>query len=289
MKQVLVKSPMNYTGGKYKLLPQILPLFPNNGNIKGQFIDLFCGGVNVAANVTAKRIIANDFDKNVIGIYSEFKLHRAEDIINYIECRIQEYELSITNKEGFDNFRSYYNSCENKNPLDLFVLICFRFNHQFRFNSKGEFNMPFGKDKSCFNGTIKRNLINFKTKIDGMIFTNRSFEELNVKKLTKDDFVYCDPPYLITCATYNEKDGWNEAKERQLLALLDNLNDNGIKFALSNVLFSKGKTNDILYGWSNKYNIHHLNNTYANCNYHTKDKETKADEVLITNYPTEDK
>jgi DNA adenine methylase len=287
MKQVLVKSPMNYTGGKYKLLPQILPLFPNNGNIKGQFIDLFCGGVNVAANVTAKRIIANDFDKNVIGIYSEFKRHMVEDIISHIERRIKEYELSITNKEGFDNFRLYYNSCENKNPLDLFVLICFSFNHQFRFNSKGEFNMPFGKDKSCFNNTIKRNLINFKTKIDGIIFTNRSFEELNVEKLTADDFVYCDPPYLITCATYNEKDGWNEIKERQLLALLDNLNDNGIKFALSNVLFSKGKTNDILYEWSNKYNVYHLNNTYANSNYHTKDKSTKADEVLITNYPTE--
>lgn len=183
MKHVLVKSPMNYTGGKYKLLPQILPLFPNNGHINGRFIDLFCGGVNVAANVTAKRIIANDFDKNIIGIYSEFKNQRAEDIISHIERRIEEYDLSITNKEGFDNFRSYYNSCEDKNPLDLFVLILFSFNHQFRFNSKGEFNMPFGKDKSCFNDTIKRNLINFKPKIDGIIFTNRNFEELKVEKL----------------------------------------------------------------------------------------------------------
>lgn len=71
--QKLVKSPINYTGGKYKLLPQILPLFPNGGNIIGKFIDLFCGGTNVAINVNAANgIIANDFDSNVIGIYNEF-------------------------------------------------------------------------------------------------------------------------------------------------------------------------------------------------------------------------
>ena len=103
-------------------------------------------------------------------------------------------------------------------------------------------------------------------------------------KLTPNDFVYCDPPYLITCATYNEKDGWNEQCEKDLLNLLDNLNSQGVRFALSNVLFSKGKTNDILIEWSKKYNIHHLDYTYQNCSYHTKDKNTKPDEVLITNY-----
>lgn len=72
--------------------------------------------------------------------------------------------------------------------------------------------------------------------------------------------------------------------ERKLLKLLDNLNENGVKFALSNVLSNKGKTNEILLKWSRKYTVHHLNITYANCNYHTKDKNSKADEVLIVNY-----
>mgnify|MGYP002626242255 CR=1 FL=1 len=49
---------MNYTGGKYKLLKQILPIFPDK--IDGDFIDLFCGGGDVCVNTTAKRIIAND-------------------------------------------------------------------------------------------------------------------------------------------------------------------------------------------------------------------------------------
>ena len=97
--------------------------------------------------------------------------------------------------------------------------------------------------------------------------------------------VYCDPPYLITCASYNEQDGWNVQKEKELLNLLDELNNNGIKFALSNVLENKGKSNDILKEWSKKYNIHHLNKSYGNCNYHTKDKSINSTiEVLITNY-----
>ena len=55
-----VKGPLNYTGGKHKLLPQILPLFPKEINT---FVDLFCGGGNVTVNVEAKRIIGNDSEK----------------------------------------------------------------------------------------------------------------------------------------------------------------------------------------------------------------------------------
>ena len=51
----LIKSPMNYTGGKYKLLKQILPLFPEM--IEGKFIDLFCGGLDITINVKANKII----------------------------------------------------------------------------------------------------------------------------------------------------------------------------------------------------------------------------------------
>ena len=57
-----IASPLNYTGGKYKLLPQIFPLFPDNVNT---FVDIFCGGCNVGINVNAQHIICND---NKVGI-----------------------------------------------------------------------------------------------------------------------------------------------------------------------------------------------------------------------------
>ncbi|MDR1885733.1 MAG: DNA adenine methylase [Synergistaceae bacterium] len=95
---------------------------------------------------------------------------------------------------------------------------------------------------------------------------------------------YCDPPYLITCAAYNERDGWNEQSERDLLAYLDALNERGIKFALSNVLAGKGKTNDILSAWAEKYRVIHLDHKYSNSSYQRKDRSGGEDEVLVVNY-----
>ena len=100
--------------------------------------------------------------------------------------------------------------------------------------------------------------------------------------------MYADPPYLITCATYNEQGGWNERDERDLLRFLDKLHSNNIKFALSNVLRSKGKENSILINWTNKnndkYRVINLNYDYNNSNYQVKNKESVTAEVLIINY-----
>lgn len=290
-----VKSPMNYTGGKYKLLHQIEPLFPEDINL---FVDLFTGGGNIAVNVKANKIVANDSEENIIGIYKTFQGYdNVDELIGQIEEIIKTYGLTIDDTEAYNKFRKDYNCLRTSqgdySPLSsyninilLYVLICYSFNHQYRFNSKGEFNMPFGKERSQWNENMKNNLIKFHQRIKekDIVFLNKDFRQLKVDKLGNNDFVYCDPPYLITCATYNEKDGWNQECEEDLLKLLDELDTKKIKFALSNVLYSKGKTNDLLIEWSKKYTVHHLDYTYQNCNYHTKDKTNKSDEVLITNY-----
>ncbi len=65
-----VKSPMNYTGGKYKLLNQIIPLFSSEIDI---FYDLFAGGLDVSINIESKKIIANDSLSQLISLYSFLK------------------------------------------------------------------------------------------------------------------------------------------------------------------------------------------------------------------------
>ena len=133
---------------------------------------------------------------------------------------------------------------------DLFVLTCFSFNHQIRFNSKHEFNTPFGKDRSSFNDSIERNLILFCDALHkkNIILSTGDFRDFDISKLSSGDVVYCDPPYLITTGSYNDgkrgfKD-WTETEDADLLSLLDKLNDRGILFALSNVFAHKGQTND---------------------------------------------
>lgn len=287
-KNKYIKSPLNYTGGKYKLLPQLMPLILPKLNNETTFVDLFTGGGNVIANIPNECTrLANDYNKQVIEIFQKFQELSIEQILEYVKNQIVLYNLSQENTEGYNKFRKFYNEQDKKEPLDLFILICYSFNHQIRFNSKGEFNMPFGKDRSQFNPSIEKNLINFVEGIKGIKFTSLDFNDFDFNDLNEGDYVYCDPPYLITCASYNEQDGWNENCEIKLLHLLEELNKKGVHFGLSNVLSNKGKTNEILQKWTEKhpeFTVHHLNHSYSNCSYHAKDKETKSDEVFITNY-----
>lgn len=282
-KEDLIKSPLNYVGGKYKLLPQILPYFPDNINT---FVDLFGGGFNVGINIEAKQIICNDLETVVIDLFKELKSLSSEEALKILKDTIEKYGLSKTNEEGFKKIREDYNK-GNRSWNMFYAMLTHAFNYQIRFNKQGEYNMPFGRNRSSFNPNLEKNFIKFIDKLGeiNVTFFNSDFNKIKIDMLGENDFVYCDPPYLVTCASYNEQDGWNETKERELLELLDNLNARGIKFALSNVLENKGKTNEILKVWAEKYNVHYLNYSYGNCNYHAKDKsENSTVEVLITNY-----
>ncbi|WP_415276445.1 DNA adenine methylase [Clostridium perfringens] len=280
-KDNLIKSPLNYVGGKYKLLPQILPYFPDDINL---FVDMFSGGGNVGINVEANKIVMNDIESVVIDLMNYLKNNGCKKSLSELKDIIQKYNLSKTNEDGYKRIREDYN-LGNKDSMMFYAMLTHAFNYQIRFNKNGEYNMPFGRNRSSFNPNMESNFIKFVNKLsDKHIFTNKDFREIKLDKLNSNDFIYCDPPYLITCASYN--DGWNELLERDLLSILDSANDKGIKFAISNVLENKGKENIILKDWAKKYNIHLLDKTYKNCNYQSKDKnkENTTKEVLITNY-----
>lgn len=278
-----LKSPMNYIGGKYKLLPQILKYFPDDINV---FVDLFAGGLDVGINICANNIICNDINSYLIDIYKTFQNTEIDTLLKYIESKILQYDLSKTNAEGYLNLRKDYNL--TRNPLDLYVLICFSFNHQLRFNSKHEFNTPFGKNRSCFNKKIRENLIKFHSKIQNIIFTSQNFKNFDYSKLKEGDFIYADPPYLITCGSYNDGkrgfEGWGVNDDISLFEILDKIDSQGAKFALSNVIEHKGKINSNLLMWANKYKVHKIDYNYNNSNYQAKNKIYQTEEILVVNY-----
>lgn len=278
-----LKSPLNYVGGKYKLLPQLLEYFPKEINT---FVDMFSGGFNVGINVDSKKTICNDINSFIIDLYKELYKEPINNVLGHIQNRIDEYGLSKENEEGFKKFRIYYN--KTKNPIDLYTLSCYSFNYQFRFNNDKEYNNPFGRNRSQFSENMRNNLILFTEKLKNMNieFFSEQFDKLNLEGLTEKDFVYCDPPYLITTGSYNDgnrgfKD-WKEEEELKLYDMLDNLNDKHIKFALSNVIEHKGKENKLLKEWSKKYKVIYLTSDYSNSSYNTK--RDKSIEVLIVNY-----
>jgi DNA adenine methylase len=284
----MIKSPLNYIGGKSKLLTQIIPRFPPQVET---FVDLFAGGCTVGLNVRSKRTIFNDNLTYLVDLYQKLQELNTEEVFEHINKRIDTLGLSKTNEGAYLSLRSEYNT--HKNPLDLFVLVAYSFNHQIRFNSNHQFNLPFGKNRSHFNKTMERNLRSFLKRIKEMdcTFSNVSFEDFDFSGLSGEDLVYCDPPYLITTGSYNDGKrgfkGWGHTEEGCLLDLLDSLSERGVRFALSNVVEHKGKENNLLKDWvgDKGYNLYPLNFDYKNSSYQGITKgETK--EVLITNYPT---
>lgn len=305
-----IKSPINYTGNKYRILPQITTFFPEKVNT---FVDLFCGGATVGFNVDAEHVILIDRNPKVINLLKTLATEDIKKIIKGIELNIKKYNLSYSlkktytyyrkngyvignnglknyNSEGFYRLRADYNDLKNKNSFKanimLYTLMVYGFNNDLRFNSEGNYNLPIGKTDFNKNNYDKLVAYNERAKNVSYEFICADFRSNKVKKIIElADFVYCDPPYLITTAVYNENHGWSKKDEKDLLNLLKTVDKNDKKFALSNVLKKVDRKNTILENWilENKFNKHNINYHYRSASYNKKNRNGQEEEVLITN------
>lgn len=302
--KAIVISPLNYIGGKGKLLPQILPLLPPSE----LFVDLFAGGCNVGVNAPSDRVIFNDTNKELVDLLDFLSNSDPKRVTEEIDSLAMKYGLSNTyshhyadyrttssaglgkyNRDAYMRLREDYNRTTDPvaKQLQLYALVIFGFNNQIRFNKSGEFNLPVGKRD--FNARMRKKLTTFHERMSELTyeFFTQDFRAFDVPSTPQDTVFYCDPPYLITQATYNERGGWSVSDEEALLSFLDGVHSSGRKFALSNVLKAKGVTNALLEKWSENpdYHVHYLKMSYDNSNYRRAARGSDTIEVLITNYP----
>lgn len=282
-------------GNKKRLINKgLTDKFPKDISV---FVDVFAGSSIVGMNTKAKKHIINDSDSNLMRLYELFKNTSPDDIISHINNRIDKYGLARERtkrnefkdkdkieqyKKAYMKFRADYNSTPI--TLDFYTLMFYSFSQQFRFNSKGEFNMPCGND--CFapkNEEYIKNGCEFFSRETTKLY-NKDFRDLlKVKKYPDNAFFYFDPPYLRTTATYNENNGWCETDEQDLYNELERLTAKGVKWAMSNVINNKGKVNEMLITRldKNNYTVHTFDGfTYMACG----KGNSEAKEVLITNY-----
>lgn len=296
----MARSPFFYVGDKYKLVGQFTDIFPQDIN---RLIEPFCGGGSVFLNIKASKYLANDNNSYMIKLHEFLKSYARHELAFFetIEKMIIDYGFSasalgitvskelkqkypkthyaVYNKEAYSNLRRDFN--DNKDDMfRLYLLLVFGFNHMLRFNTRGDFNLPVGDVD--YNQNVKKALFEYFAFIRSNIisFSCCDFEDFLKKiRIKENDFIYVDPPYLISSSEYNKY--WTEDEEKRLLAILDKLNKKGIKFALSNVLSHKGKTNDILISWSQRYNVYDIKSNYIS--YHDNSIKNSK-EVLITNF-----
>jgi DNA adenine methylase len=301
MANKFIRSPLFYVGDKYKILKEILPHFPKNID---RFVEPFAGGGSVFLNVHANEFLLNDIDKYVFYLHNFLCNHAnsPEKFFNEIEKIIVEYNLSRSYKEdiipsalkrkykktyyahfnraNFEILKSDFNSDKSLNLYKFYVLLIYGFNRMIRFNGSGNYNLPVGNVD--FNKNVVSALNNYfnKVKTINIKWFNKDYLDfLKSINLRQSDFVYFDPPYLITFSEYNKL--WSVKNEIELINTLDLLNKKRIRFAVSNIINYKDQENKIFNEWSKKYSVIPIKSNYIS--YH--DNSIKSfKEVLVKNY-----
>lgn len=296
-----IRSPFFYVGDKYKLMPQLQQLMPKK---IGRYIEPFVGGGSSLINTEAEEYIANDIDTNIINLHKFLSSYanNPKKLFNELYERIDKYKLSCSyrnikvpdelkkqyvktyysryNKESYTKMRNDFNK-NQEDMLQLYLLLIYGFNHMIRYNSQGNFNLPVGNVD--FNNNVHSALVSYLNffKENKIKFYNKNYK-LFLKKCNFDEntYVFLDPPYLISSSEYNKL--WNEKNEKELCKLLDELDNKGVKFGITNLVNHKGKTNEIFLKWSKKYKVYDIKSNYISFN----DNTIKADsrEVFVTNY-----
>ncbi len=305
-----VKSPLNYTGNKYRILSQIQPHFPQS---IGTMVDLFCGGATVGLNTPCRNVQFVDNNPYVIHLLQYLATCQFNNLLCKLENLLQQYGLSYSaqnsyafyyqkqtdqihrnnglkeyNLHGFYQLREDYNAlsdkaCERANLL-LYLLIVYGFNNDIRFSKDGYFNLPIGK-----TDLNKNNIRKLKTYIERVQsiqadFICGDFRAVEIQNLILSaDFVYADPPYLITNAVYNESDKWNSQAEQALLSLLGEMLQHHIPFALSNMLEKGQHKNVLLDSWLHQHpNVQMIDIDYHYRGaYYNKKERNGEHEILI--------
>jgi len=301
MDKKIKRSPLFYVGDKYKLMDQLINLFPKEIN---NFYEPFVGGGTVFLNIDAKKYYLNDISKNLINIH-KFLIKSSSNTKNFfkdVERTIYKYNLSRSykedvvsnelkkkwkktyyaqfNKKGYEKLRECINKNKKNDPLILYILLIYGFNRMLRFNGGGKFNLPVGNVD--FNKNVINALNNYFdfVKDKRIILSSKDFKIFfSEKRYFKNDFVYFDPPYLIAASEYNKF--WSQKSEADLLNFIDKLNKKDVKFALSNIISYNGSRNDLLIDWMKKYKVYNIKSNYIS--YHNN-RNKKIKEVLITNY-----
>ena len=233
----LVLSPvLKWVGGKRQLLNDIIPMIPKNCST---YVEPFIGGGAVLFELQPKKAIINDFNSELINVYTVIRDY-PEELIKELqfhkENNTSEYFYTVREYDRKPDFFSKMTSVQKAARVIYLNKTCY--NGLYRVNSAGQFNSPYGKYKNpnIVNETVIRAMSKYFNEIN-IVIKNGDFKDA-LKGLRRGAFVYLDPPYMPISSSssftgYTEN-GFNENKQRELKKLCDKLDEKGIKFLQSN-------------------------------------------------------
>ncbi len=189
--RVAVRPPLKWAGGKRWQVPHLLPLW--QGHTKRRLVEPFCGGLAVALGLGPDRALLNDANPHLINFYRWLQ----KGLNTTIPPR-NEAKAFYRNRNRFNQLLAAGKSDSAEAAGLFYYLNRHGYNGLCRFNSKGEFNAPFGRYKTIL---YLSDFSQYKAAFSGWTFTNGDFEALRTEK---SDFIYADPPYDVEFTHYSK-------------------------------------------------------------------------------------
>ena len=274
-KIVAVPHPfIKWAGGKKQLLGQIDKYLPKNFI---RYLEPFVGGGALFFYLLPNRVILIDNNEGLINCYRVIQ-NKIGELINSLKKHKNEknYFYKIRSIDRIPEEFKKLSAVERASRTMFLNKCCF--NGLYRVNSKGEFNVPFGKyenPKFC----DEENLLAVNTVLKGVQIINGDFKEC-LELAEKDDFIYFDPPYQPISTTANftsyTKENFNKEDQVRLFKVYEELDNRGCKVMLSN------SYNEFILDLYKKYN---LKTVYAKRAINSDASgRGQIKEVLIINY-----
>lgn len=201
--------PLKWAGGKRWLLPQLEPLYKKYQ--QRRLVEPFAGGLAVALGFQPRRALLSDLNPHVVNFYKQLKAGLI------IERNLEnEREFFFASRAQF-NLLVRNGAVNSRDAAELFYYLNrTAFNGLCRFNSSGEFNVPFGKYTKI---NYRRDFSAYSTVFKDWTFLCADFAALEIRP---DDFLYVDPPYDVEFTRYAKED-FSWADQERLAAWLATL------------------------------------------------------------------
>lgn len=220
---------LKWAGGKYKVLPRIFSALPPGNRL----IEPFAGSAVVSLNAPHASRIAADSNSDLINLYRTVVGNTRRFISEASALFAPEYN----SRDQYTLIRAEFNNSEDVFRRSVLFVYLNRhcFNGLCRYNSKGRFNVPFGRYRNPAFPLMA--VQHFAEAAKAIEFENETFEKIMLAAVP-GDVVYCDPPYAPLSLTANFT-GYTEgafgALEQQRLAeLARDLQSRGIPVVISN-------------------------------------------------------
>jgi len=220
---------LKWAGGKTKLCDRINEILPNGNRL----IEPFVGSGAVFLNTNFEEYYLTDSNSDLINTFNHIK----NDGVEFIEY-VKEFFIPENNtKEKYLEFREIFNSTlDTRLKSALFIYInrhCF--NGLCRYNSKGGFNVPFGKYNKIY--FPENEMIFFHEKSKKAIFAVCDYKQ-SMENANTGDVVYCDPPYIPLSHTANfttySSGGFDLDEQENLVNIALKLKSKNIPVVISN-------------------------------------------------------